>query len=101
MRTIKYCIGICLITLFVFSCAPSPENASKIHEPGNYILLGALHGFLAPFALLGKIIGLNIGLYDAGKSVISYWGGYIFAIYIYVKIIRFIWLQWMLLRNNP
>lgn len=94
MKTIKNCIGINIIALLLFSCAPSPENATtSVYDSGNnYILLGAIQGFLAPFALLGKAIGLNIGIYDAGKDVFSYWLGYLFALLVYAKIIRVLWL---------
>ncbi|RIJ48760.1 hypothetical protein D1614_09535 [Maribellus luteus] len=50
------------------------------------------HGLIIPFSLLGKAIGLNIGIYDAGKDVFSYWLGYLLALLVYAKIIRVLWL---------
>uniref|UniRef100_UPI003217A1CB hypothetical protein n=1 Tax=uncultured Draconibacterium sp. TaxID=1573823 RepID=UPI003217A1CB len=93
MKTIKNCVGIYIIALLFLGCASSPENATSVYESGNnYILLGFWHGIIIPFSLLGKAIGLNIGLYDTGKDVLSYWMGYIFALLVYAKIIRVLWL---------
>ncbi|RIJ45505.1 hypothetical protein D1614_22825 [Maribellus luteus] len=93
MKIIKHLIFIYVIALLFFGCASSTENATSVFDSGNnYILLGFWHGIIIPFSLMGKAIGLNIGIYDAGKDVLSYWLGYIFALLIYAKIIRVLWL---------
>lgn len=92
MRTIKYLIFINIIALLCF-CAPSSENSKYPPESGNFIALGFWHGIVLPVAAIGKILGLNIGLYDAGKDVFSYWLGYIFALLLYARIIHFVWIQ--------
>lgn len=93
MRTIKYLIFINSIALLYFSCAPSPENINYPPESGNFIVLGFWHGIILPLAAMGKLLGLNIGLYDAGKDVFSYWIGYILALMFYARIINFVWVQ--------
>ena len=99
MRAIKYLILINSIALLYFSCAPSPENINYPPESGNFIAIGFWHGIILPLAAFGKILGLNIGLYDAGKDVFSYWLGYIFALLIYTRIIHFVWIQIRLIRE--
>lgn len=93
MRIIKRLIFIYNITfLCFFACAPSPENSNYPPESGNFIAIGFWHGIIFPLAALGKILGLNIGLYDAGKDV-SYLVGYIIALLFYARIIHFVWVQ--------
>jgi hypothetical protein len=104
MRIIKhlifiYSIALLCFSLLCFSCAPSPENCSYPPESGNFIAIGFLQGIFLPFAALGKIMGLNIGLYDAGKDVFSYWLGYVFALLFYARIIHFVWVQIRLTRE--
>lgn len=98
MRTTKYLILINSIALLCFSCAPSPENINYPPESGNYIALGFWHGIILPFAAMGKLLGLNIGLFDTGKDV-SYLAGYIIALVFYARIIQFVWVQIRLIRE--
>jgi len=85
-------ICICTIAFWLFSCAPSPENATSVYDHNtNYILLGFWHGVISPLALFGKTIGLNIGIWDSGKKeFFSYWIGYFFALTYYFRFIRFV-----------
>ncbi|MCK3683973.1 hypothetical protein [Maribellus sp. YY47] len=77
---------ICIIAILAFACAPSPENVSHFNQADNFnIVIGFWHGLIAPFSLIGKLLGLDIGLYDAGKSMFSYWVGYGAAIYQYLR----------------
>ncbi len=99
MRVINYLIFIYSIALLCFSCAPSPEDSSYPPESGNFIAIGFWHGIILPLAALGKILGMNIGLYDAGKDVFSYWFGYIFALLFYARLIQFVWVQIRLSRE--
>jgi len=99
MRAIKhlifiYSIALLYFFLLCFSCAPSPKNSNYPPESGNFIVIGFYHAIILPFSAIGKILGLNIGLYDAGKEdVFSYWLGYIFALLLYARIIHFVWVQ--------
>lgn len=79
-------IIICYIAILAFSCAPDPDSISHINKADNFnIVVGFWHGLIIPFSLLGKLIGLNIGLYDSSKPVFSYWLGYGAAIYQYLR----------------
>ncbi len=89
MRKIRFCIVLIKITFFTFSCAPAIENASHLPDSGNYLALGFWHGIIVPFSALGRLIGLDIGLYDAGKEMFSYWVGYIIALVLYLRVIFF------------
>ncbi len=90
MRILKLYIVFCIITFFTFSCATAPENASHFTEQGNHIALGFWHGAILPFSAIGKLLGLNIGLYDAGKDMLSYWFGYLIALAIYIRVLFFL-----------
>ncbi|HCE56625.1 MAG TPA: hypothetical protein DER09_02230 [Prolixibacteraceae bacterium] len=86
---------ICTIAFWLFSCAPSPEDTHGIYnDSSNHIILGFLNGLVLPFSAAGKTIGFNIGLYHAGKCNLSYWVGYIVALSIYFRIVRFLVLSW-------
>jgi len=76
-------ICICMITV---SCAPPPESAKTVRiDQGNHIAIGLYHGAISPFALVGKAIGLHIGVYDAGMRGISYWIGYLIAVSFLIR----------------
>ena len=79
------------MTLLTLSCVPTHESTSHLYESDNIILLGFWHGIIIPFSALGKLLGLNIGIYQAGN--LSYWFGFGFAIYLYIRIIHFIWVH--------
>lgn len=93
MRAIKHLIFIYSIAFLCFSCAPNLEDSNYPPESGNFIAIGFWHGIVLPVAAIGKFLGLNIGLYDAGKDVFSYWLGYIFALLLYARMIHFVWIQ--------
>lgn len=92
MRIIKHLIFIYNIAFLCFSCAPNLEDSNYPPESGNFIALGFWHGIILPLAALGKILGLNIGLYDTGKDI-SYLAGFIIALLLYARMIHFIWVQ--------
>ena len=95
MKNLLFYLILIYITVFVFSCVPAPENANPARGSGNYILLGLYHGAIVPFSLLGKLIGFNIGIWDAGKvKDLSYWMGYGFALYKYFRLIRLYTFCW-------
>ena len=101
MRKLKLFIVFCIITFSTFSCATAPENTSHFPKQGNFIALGFWHGVILPFSAIGKLLGLNIGLYDAGKDMLSYWLGYLIALAIYIKVLFFLLnVFWQGKRNN-
>jgi len=93
-------ILICYITFTLTSCAPAPENAHHAIEGRNYLALGMYHSIISPLAVIGRILGLNIGIYDSGKDVFSYWLGYTISVIFYVRIIRATWLSIMFDKRN-
>ena len=88
------------MTFTLISCAPAPENAHHAIEGRNYLALGIYHGIISPMAVIGRILGLNIGIYDSGKDVFSYWLGYIISLIFYVRTIRAIGLSIMFEKRN-
>ena len=83
---------IVLIVLMFVGCASTSENTSHLNSSGNYILLGFWHGIILPFATLGKLLGLNIGLiHREYNSSISYLLGYVLALILYLKAVLYIW----------
>ena len=91
MKIPKYLIiTFVLITFWVFSCAPTSENVTSGHQSGNYILLGFWHGVIIPFSVLGKLVGLQIGIWDNAKIFhdLSYSVGYGVSLYIYYSLIK-------------
>ena len=65
-----------ILCLSIVSCAP------KGHTSDEYgFFSGIWHGFCVfPFALLGKLFGLDIGLYAEHNSGFLYWLGFIIGI---------------------
>jgi len=99
----KYILPLILIVYLAFtliSCAPAPENAHHAIEGRNYLALGMYHSIISPLAVIGRILGLNIGIYDSGKDVFSYWLGYIISLIFYVRIIKATWLSIMFDKRN-
>ena len=92
-QLVLWLIFICLAFWWI-SCAPSAENATSSYgNSGGFILLGFYHGAILPFSIMGKIIGIDIGLLDRGKiDDLTYIVGYLLALYFYARIIQFLWL---------
>ncbi len=82
-----------LIFITYFSCAPSADKATSIYADNtNFILWGFWNGITLIFSVPAKLLGMDIGLFDIGKkSSVSYWVGYLLALYIYGRIIKFFW----------
>ena len=94
-QLLLWLIFICYIAFSNLGCAPSAENATSVYnDQNNYILWGLWTGISAPFSLIGQyILGMSISAFDVGKkSSLSYWVGYLFAIYLYARTIQFLWL---------
>ena len=65
-----------ILCLSIVSCAPSGHTSA---EYGFFS--GIWHGFCVfPFSLLGKLFGLDIGLYAEHNSGFLYWLGFIIGI---------------------
>lgn len=89
MKNQKYHIITFILIAFLFSCAPNAENAYYGQDTGQSIILGFWHGIIIPFSLLGKLVGLPIGLLDIGKvSDPTYDVGFAFALYLYFRLLQ-------------
>jgi hypothetical protein len=77
MKTKKILIGssLLLILFFVTSCAP----VGMTHEEYG-LLYGIVHGFISPFALIAKLLGMHIGLYAEHNTGSLYWLGFILGL---------------------
>jgi hypothetical protein len=65
-----------LFIMFSFSsCAPDGDTYK---EYGFFS--GILHGFLFPFALIGKLFSADCGLYAENNTGFFYWIGFILGI---------------------
>jgi hypothetical protein len=67
-------LAFLVLTLTLVSCAPE--------GPGDrtYSLFSGLaHGFILPFAIIGKLFGMDHGLYAVNNSGFLYWLGYFFG----------------------
>jgi hypothetical protein len=92
-QLVLWLIFICIIAFWWISCAPSTENATSIYaDDTNFILWGFWNGITLIFSVPAKLLGMDIGLFDIGKkSSVSYWVGYLLALYIYGRVIQFFW----------
>lgn len=57
------------------SCAPEHYSASTYG-----FFYGLLHGVIIIFALIGKLIGLDVGIYAQHNTGFTYWLGFIIGI---------------------
>jgi hypothetical protein len=74
MKT-KYLIRFSLLLLIlitVTSCAPE-----GVSEKSYGFLYGIWHGICLPFAIVGKIFNMDIGIYAQNNSGTWYWIGYL------------------------
>lgn len=78
-KKIKKKLVISIILLFVLlsitSCAPKGGTATEYG-----FVSGIIHGIVFFFSLIGKLFGLNIGLYAEHNSGFFYWLGFIMGI---------------------
>ena len=67
------------IALFAIICLSS--CAPKHYSGGEYGFFGGLwHGFIIVFSIMGKIIGMNIGVYAENNTGFTYWLGFIIGL---------------------
>ena len=64
-----------LAIFFVTSCAP----VGMTQEEYGFIY-GIVHGFISPFVLIAKLLGVQIGLYAENNTGSLYWLGYILGV---------------------
>ena len=77
MKVKKIIIGLILlfIAISLSSCAPNHYESSK-----SGFFSGIWHGIIIVFSILGKLIGLNIGIYAEHNTGFTYWLGFILGI---------------------
>ena len=64
-----------IVLLTISSCAP------KGHTSDEYgFFSGIWHGICFPFALIGKLLSFNLGLYAENNSGFFYWLGFIIGL---------------------
>lgn len=91
MKTSKYLlITLIIIEFTAISCAKIPRcEGVASHSDNNMLLLGIYHSLIIPFSVLGKLLGVNIGLYELNGNF-SYWIGYLIGIAAYARLLVFI-----------
>lgn len=68
-------IIIFLVLINLTACAPSG------YEPRPYgFISGLWHGFIIIFSLLGKLFGMDVGIYAENNTGFFYWLGFIIGI---------------------
>ena len=77
---------ICIIAFSFLSCAEKPLCESSPLNPDNHIFLGIYHGLVLPFAIVGKLLGFDIGIYSITTSHFSYWLGFLISLIAYAKV---------------
>jgi hypothetical protein len=67
---------VAIVTLA--SCAPSPVCADPTFGTSSYgFFSGIVHGLVFPVALIGKLFGVDTGLYALNNSGFFYWLGFL------------------------
>jgi len=74
-RVFKYLVFFVVLISILGSCAPE-ENTYETYG----FLSGIWHGFCFPFALIGKIFGMDVGLYARNNSGFFYWIGFLIGL---------------------
>jgi len=77
MKPKRIFIGLLLLLVlfFVTSCAPAGMTSEEYG-----LLYGIVHGFISPFVLIAKLLGMNIGLYAENNTGLLYWLGFILGL---------------------
>ena len=69
--------GLCCL-LFLASCAPEPVCPDPTFGTSSYgFFSGIVHGLVFPIALVGKLFGVDTGLYALNNSGFFYWLGFL------------------------
>lgn len=80
MKTSIY-FKITLLGILFTACAKDGFSGSADAR----LLTGLWHGLILPFSVMGKILGLNIGIHDAICDRYEYWIGFLIGILVYMK----------------
>lgn len=77
MKTKRILLGssVLLVLFFLTSCAP----AGMSHEQYGF-LYGIVHGFISPFVLIAKLLGMHVGVYAEHNTGLFYWLGFILGL---------------------
>ena len=77
MKPIKIIIGslFLLVLFFVTSCAPAGMTQQEYG-----FLYGIVHGFISPFALIARLLGVHVGLYAEHNTGDLYWVGFVLGL---------------------
>jgi hypothetical protein len=74
-RNITIFASLILLLINLSSCAPS---GYEYNEAGFFS--GIWHGLIIVFSLMGKLIGMDIGIYADNNTGFTYWLGFILGI---------------------
>jgi hypothetical protein len=66
-----------LLLVTLSSCAPEGPTAQQYG-----FLFGIWHGICFPFALIGKVLSMDVGIYAENNTGLFYWVGYILGLSI-------------------
>jgi hypothetical protein len=79
MNTVKKTTWLWVLALLVLaSCAPAPVCSDPTFGTTSYgFFSGLLHGLVFPIALIGKLFGVDTGLYALNNSGFFYWLGFL------------------------
>ncbi len=73
----KNFIYLLFVVLLMTATGCAEEPACETTDGSDGILWGLVHGFIFPFALIAKVLGMDYGLYSVSNSGFWYWLGYI------------------------
>ena len=77
MKNRKWIIGIIavLVLMNLTACASSGPDPT----PSGFFS-GLIHGFIIIFSLIGKLFGMDVGIYAQNNTGFFYWLGFIIGI---------------------
>ena len=77
MKNRNWIIGIIifLVLINLTACAPSGHQS-----PPSGFISGLWHGFIIIFSLIGKLFGMDVGIYAENNTGFFYWLGFIIGI---------------------
>ncbi len=78
MKAPLFLLTVLALAAMVSGCAPAPictDPSFGMQEFG--FLRGILHGLVFPIALIGKLFGVDTGLYALNNSGFFYWLGFL------------------------
>ncbi|MCB0705937.1 MAG: hypothetical protein KDC34_11530 [Saprospiraceae bacterium] len=80
-KTLGSILLFVFIVILISSCAPEAICAEDVATQKAYGFFGGLiHGVLLPFAVFGKMFGINTGIYAVNNTGLLYWLGYFIGI---------------------